>query len=527
MRKLKLHMYTRISLALILLLSLALPSSIQANGSEVQSTVSNLNMRSGPGLAYPIIASFKMGDRLLVLDEQKDWIKVRRGSAEGWVASWYTKKIGENSKNESAAKKSSSQTAVSKVDRLNIRSQASIDASVVGQLSAGDQAELVADHGEWAEISYNQIKGYVAKEYITIPAKQSSPAEQKASSGNQFEVSVNILNVRSKPDLTAKKVAQISIGERFKIIEKQHNWLKIELSKKETGWVYSFYGTLTAAAPTSTKKTAKTEKTGKSTESKMISILYNGTNIRKSSSTASEVVYRANAGESFETTGQDGDWYEIKIPDGSTGFIANWVVSTDAPQEEKKEEKTKARKKGTLNGLSIVVDPGHGGNDQGTSGARGTEEKGITLRTAEMLAAKLSAAGANVIMTRDSDVYVDLRKRVSIGHQIAADAFISIHYDATDSSSINGFTTYYMHSYQKDLAQSVHNSLGKKINLRDRGAQPGNYLVLRENRQQAILIELGFLSNPSEERAITTDQFREQATLGIYNGVVSFFDQQL
>jgi N-acetylmuramoyl-L-alanine amidase len=62
--------------------------------------------------------------------------------------------------------------------------------------------------------------------------------------------------------------------------------------------------------------------------------------------------------------------------------------------------------------------------------------------------------------------------------------------------------------------------------LRDRGAQPGNYLVLRENRQQAILIELGFLSNPSEESILTTEKFREQATLGIYNGVVNFFDNQ-
>jgi N-acetylmuramoyl-L-alanine amidase len=70
------------------------------------------------------------------------------------------------------------------------------------------------------------------------------------------------------------------------------------------------------------------------------------------------------------------------------------------------------------------------------------------------------------------------------------------------------------------------NLLAKKINLRDRGAQPGNYLILRENRQEAILIELGFLSNPSEERTLTTEKFREQASLGIYNGVVNYFDNQ-
>ncbi|MGB3260023.1 N-acetylmuramoyl-L-alanine amidase, partial [Paenisporosarcina sp.] len=245
-------------------------------------------------------------------------------------------------------------------------------------------------------------------------------------------------------------------------------------------------------------------------------------------STSGGVVYRANAGESFVPIGQSGDWYEVNTPNGKRGYVANWVVSTDATEKETQQQQAKAkRKKGTLNGLTVVVDPGHGGNDHGTTGARGTDEKGITLRTSELLASKLRAAGANVVMTRDSDVYVDLRKRVAIGHQLAADAFISVHYDATDSSSINGFTTYYMHGYQKGLAQSVHRALGNKISLRDRGAQPGNYLVLRENRQQAILIELGFLSNPSEERAVTTEHFREQASLGIYNGVVNYFDDQL
>ncbi|CAM5196165.1 N-acetylmuramoyl-L-alanine amidase OS=Ureibacillus acetophenoni OX=614649 GN=SAMN05877842_102315 PE=4 SV=1 [Ureibacillus acetophenoni] len=105
-------------------------------------------------------------------------------------------------------------------------------------------------------------------------------------------------------------------------------------------------------------------------------------------------------------------------------------------------------------------------------------------------------------------MYVDLRKRVSIAHQYAADAFISIHYDATEDSTISGFTTYYYHDYQQELAQYVNDGLAKKVTLRDRGAQEGNYLVLRENYQNGILIELGYLSNPTEERVITTEFYR-------------------
>ena len=512
-------MTMRIFFALILFLSFAPPSFTEADVSEVQSTVSNLNMRSGPGLAYPIISSVPTGERMHVLEQQGDWSKVRHDTTEGWVAAWYTKQLGE-------ANKQTGQLVVSKVDRLNLRSQPSIDAAVLTQLSAGDQASMVGDHGQWVEISFNQVKGFVAKEYITVQTNETKPVAQQPENDNLFKVSVNSLNVRSNPDLTSKKIAVVGKGDRLKILNKQHNWVEIELSEKESGWVYSFYGTLTAETSTSSVDSSH-DQTSETIESTTLTILYNGTNIRTAPSTSSDVVYRGDAGESFETIGQSGDWYEIETPDGSKGFIADWVVSTESTEKESEQQKVEKRKEGTLDGLSIVIDPGHGGNDHGTTGARGTEEKGITLRTSELLASKLRAAGANVVMTRDSDVYVDLRKRVAIGHQLDADAFISVHYDATESSAINGFTTYFMHGYQQALAQSVHESLGKKIELRDRGTQPGNYLVLRENRQQAILIELGFLSNPSEERSVSTEQFREQASLGIYNGVVNYFDEQL
>ena len=83
-----------------------------------------------------------------------------------------------------------------------------------------------------------------------------------------------------------------------------------------------------------------------------------------------------------------------------------------------------------------------------------------------------------------------------------------------------------MNSNQKGLAEAIHDGLSSKLDLRDRGTQQGNYLVLRENRQKAVLIELGFLSNSSEERVITTAKFREQATLGIYQGILNYFNEQ-
>ena len=206
---------------------------------------------------------------------------------------------------------------------------------------------------------------------------------------------------------------------------------------------------------------------------------------------------------------------------------AKWVVSTGtvAQVDTPTQPKTSSRSKGTLKGLTIVVDAGHGGNDRGTTGLQGTDEKVLTLMTAESLAAKLKAAGANVVMTRESDTYISLRKRASIGQQSNVDAFISLHYDANPDSSITGFTTYYTHSNQKAIAASVNEGLASAVTLRNRGAQPANFLVLRENKANSILIELGFLSNPTEERMLTTDVFREQATHGIYQGLLDYFNE--
>ena len=231
--------------------------------------------------------------------------------------------------------------------------------------------------------------------------------------------------------------------------------------------------------------------------------------------------------KSFQSFKQDGDWYEISLPSGQSAFVAKWVVSTDEDTlttEPVMKQKT-ARVPGTLKGLTIVIDPGHGGNDRGTTGSRGTDEKSITLLTSELLAAKLKAAGANVVMTREADTYVSLRKRVAVSHQVDADAFISIHYDANPDSSVSQdlrpITR--IHS-KKNLPRPVNDGLASSISLRNRGSQPGDFLVLRENRQNAILIELGFLSNAAEERIMTNDMFREQATHGIYQGLLDYFN---
>ncbi len=515
----------------VLLLAFLIPSIsnkelVFADTSDLKVTGTILHLREGPGLSYPIITTLKEGDMLTSIGREGDWIQVKAGNDEGWVASWLTASINEQ--------QTIDKTVISQVDRLNIRTEPDIASPVLGQLSTGNQATLITESGEWAKINWNGLVGWVSSDYVTINettektttdpvVEVSTTTEPK---GTTFTILVDTLNVRKKADLTSKKIGTVSNGQSFKVLAQEHNWVQIQYNNKKTGWVYSFYGTFSdsvkTTAKTTTSSSSSTSPSSSSLES--VTIIYNGTNLRTDATTTAEVVKRVDAGETYPIVGAKDDFYEIQLED-KTAFVANWVVSTSQNTVvTTSNTKSEPRKKGTLNGLTIVVDAGHGGNDHGTTGQRGTDEKDLTLKTASLLASKLSAAGANVVMTRESDEYVALRKRVSVAHQHDADAFISIHYDATDNSSVSGFTSYYLNNNQKGLAEAIHNGLASKINIKDRGTQEGNYLVLRENRQKAVLLELGFLSNSNEERIITTAKFREQATLGIYQGILDYFD---
>lgn len=520
-----------ISIIFVLVLMIAIPSinNIQralADTSDLKVTGTILYLREGPGLSYPIITTLDEGDSLTSISREGDWIQVKAGDYEGWVASWLTASIND--------KQTIDKTLISQVDRLNIRTEPDISSAVLGQLSIGSQAKLIEKNGEWAKIDWNGLVGWVSTDYVTIndlpekkvTAEADEPkvevSTKKINKDTTFTVLVNALNVRQNHDLNAKKIGTASNGQTFKVLAQEHNWVKIQYNDNKAGWVYSFYGTFSNKEKTTSKSAAS------SSELESVTIIYNGTNLRTDSTTTADVVARVDAGETYPIVGAKNDFYEIQV-DNKTAFVANWVVTTTSSSKAttaSKKDKSEPRKKGTLNGLTIVVDAGHGGNDHGTTGQRGTNEKEVTLKTASLLASKLSAAGANVVMTRESDEYVSLRKRVSIAHQYEADAFISIHYDATDDSSINGFTSYYMNSNQQGLAEAINKGLSNKIDLKNRGTQQGNYLVLRENRQQAALIELGYLSNGSEERVITNAKFREQATLGIYQGILKYFNEE-
>jgi len=476
-------------------------------------TADGLRIRKGPDTSFQIIGTVQKGASFTVITTSGNWIQLKTPFGDGWASKDFVKINNNESTNENA----STATGNITTDTLNIRSGPSLNSDVIGKLHKGDTVKIISQNGEWTEISHLGSKAWISSEFIqTIkenPNKTNNENEVKPPTitGKIGTVTATSLTVRNTGSLNGKTISQVSKGQSFKIIEEVNNWAKIEYKKGSYGWVASWY--LDKAGENSSKATEE------SVKDSSITILHDGSNIRKSANTQSEVIERANQGDSFKIISIQNDWYEVKLSNGKSGFIAGWIVSVEgsAPKVEKPGSDSYLQNK------KIIIDPGHGGRDNGTTGASGTIEKSLTLKTAQHLYNKLKAAGANVFLTRSNDTYIPLASRVYSAHYNHADAFISIHYDSADDRNVRGLTTYYYHPYQKNLAANIHSSVIPGTNLKDRTYRYGDYYVLRENKRSAILMELGYLSNPAEEMLVTSNHFQEAVASGITQGLARYF----
>ncbi|CAG7646040.1 hypothetical protein PAESOLCIP111_05085 [Paenibacillus solanacearum] len=221
----------------------------------------------------------------------------------------------------------------------------------------------------------------------------------------------------------------------------------------------------------------------------------------------------------------------IKI---SSGRVSGWVAGyylqkVSAAAETDKRPKTatisQAKSSSGLKGKLIVIDPGHGGIDHGVIGTKyKSSEKTLNLNTARYLSDLLRQAGAQVILTRTSDKdNPALSERAEVSKNKRADAFISIHYNASPKPVNGTLTFYYSKSKDEPLARTIEAQLNKSLKLKSNGISYGDYHVLRENEKPAALVELGFLSNPKDEVIVRTADYQKQAAAAIAAGLKDYF----
>jgi N-acetylmuramoyl-L-alanine amidase CwlD len=179
--------------------------------------------------------------------------------------------------------------------------------------------------------------------------------------------------------------------------------------------------------------------------------------------------------------------------------------------------------------IKIAIDPGHGGYDAGAVGPTGILEKNVNLAIALKVGKILQQNGIDVVYTRTSDnvswpsdVVKDLQTRCDIANNANVNYFVCIHANSYTDPTVNGTETYYLSGSTEGqkLAQSIQQELVKANGLQDRGIKTANYYVLKNTNVPAILTEVAFISNPSEESLLNSNDFQEKSAEGIANGIL-------
>ncbi|MCD7948508.1 MAG: N-acetylmuramoyl-L-alanine amidase [Oscillospiraceae bacterium] len=175
---------------------------------------------------------------------------------------------------------------------------------------------------------------------------------------------------------------------------------------------------------------------------------------------------------------------------------------------------------------TVVIDAGHGGTDPGAY-YESTSEKDINLAVALKVQPLLIAQGYNVIMTRSTDVFVDLYERAAIANNINADLFVSIHSNASATSkTAQGILTYcYPGSTRGETCgKIIQKNITAATGANDRGVLSENYVVLRETNMCAVLVELGFMSTHDELVKLVDDSYQTKLAQGIADGIVEYLN---
>ena len=251
-----------------------------------------------------------------------------------------------------------------------------------------------------------------------------------------------------------------------------------------------------------------------------------------------------------------------------TKYTNDEIRFTSIPVNEKTGKIVDLRKeKEKWEFKTIVIDAGHGGKDPGAVGYRGTKEKDIALDVAKRLEKKLSKnMNVKIIMTRDEDIFLRLSERTKIANESNGNLFISIHTNAAEDRRASGFETFLIGpnkneaavrvaarenavlelegktgqkltnedliqatiaqsafaSKSEQFASMVQKEIKKRVQSKDRGVKQAGFYVLMGASMPNVLVELGFISNPLEEKKLRSPQYRDQLATAIYRAVEQY-----
>ncbi len=250
---------------------------------------------------------------------------------------------------------------------------------------------------------------------------------------------------------------------------------------------------------------------------------------------------------------------------GAVIFPPDFERAVFGPASVPQEDYVRGAQSGRLR--KVVVDAGHGGKDPGAIGVGGLKEKDVVLDIARRVKKDFEAAGVTVVMTRDSEDFISLADRTMMASQPDVDLFVSIHANANKTRRANGIEVYYVGALSRDdkgedqrlanekkicslynmrsdipdlravamdmlyaykcafspgLSDAVAQGLAHEVPRQSRGSKPERFFVLRNTLIPAVLVEVGFVTNPKEAALLKDNAFRQRLADSITKSVLRF-----
>lgn len=491
------------------------PELSSGNVLTIMINTDGVNIRSGPGTSYEIVARASYGQHYPVMETSGDWYKVWLGTNTGWVANWLVaRKTGVSPTSPQTvppaastppAVQTSGKTAVVNGSQVNVRKGPGTANALVGQVSRGDELPVLGQDGDWYQVKLaGGSNGWVAGWLVSL--QDAAPAEQVQD------------HVENPVDNHAPQTGSIDISRGGEDREPDGQSGKaLTLQIKETGGQTSAvvvadvpfeYDAFALSGPDrlvlDLKGIAKGELPSKTdVNSKTVKQIRVGHYQREPDIT--RLVFDLSGGAQYVTT---------HSRDKKSINVETYIPTIS----------------GSYAGTTIAIDAGHGNPDPGAIGRNGLVENDITFDIAKRTKKLLEAKGARVIMTRTGDSEIGLEERANRANKAGADLFVSIHVNAHTDPSIGGTMTYICNGNgtaaeasrnqeSNRLARYVQAELVKKLGLRDGGVRSANFVVLRKAKMPAVLTELAFISNANEEKLMRTDSFRNKSAEAIVNGI--------
>jgi N-acetylmuramoyl-L-alanine amidase len=545
--------YISLILAVVFISILATTSVAGAVSSpvKIKVEVNLLNLRMGPSTAHTRIQGLPSGTPLEVLFREREWLLVRlKDGSTGWVDGKYT------SFNKNMADKLPpviGEKATVTVSLLNVRLGPDLNYQRINQLHQDNTITVYFHEGDWllARLA-DGTSGWVYRQYTsfapkapdanpqtpdTNTEKESQPAEKSEQIVPQQQTPVkeveqypykvivtsSPLRLREQPGLNNAPVGEIPKETILTVLHKtKEEWLQVELPDGRQGWVAGWY----------TQKLEGNEERGEEkadTFFRLAAVNADVLRVRSGPGLQYPQIGRVFSGNHLLTLHEQNGWYYVRTPSGEYGWISSEyaaIINVVSRGTSSAQPVNPSQSKN----ITVVIDPGHGGQDNGATGFSGLKEKNVNLTVSLYMADLLQARGFNVVMTRKNDLNMSLAERVALAERINADLFISIHANASPNNKFaSGTETFYYQNKEASpqsfyLASLIQQEVSAALKLPSLGVKKAPFHVIRETSMPSALVELAFLTNAVDETILGSDHCLKLAAQALYRAVLRYYN---